>query len=52
MTDQDPGLAAIFSTYPSPYLSVFGSILDQVHLIFKFFNIKMLIEYDFGISRQ
>lgn len=30
MTETDPGLAAIFATYPATYLSLRGAIVDQV----------------------
>lgn len=33
MTDDDPGLAAIFVPFPSAYLSTFGAIFDTVFLI-------------------
>lgn len=30
ITNEDPGLAAIFATYPAPYVSILGCIIDQV----------------------
>lgn len=29
ITNEDPGLAAIFATYPMPYVSIAGCIIDQ-----------------------
>ncbi|EFX88760.1 hypothetical protein DAPPUDRAFT_311099 [Daphnia pulex] len=30
ITNEDPGLAAIFATYPMPYVSIAGCIIDQL----------------------
>lgn len=38
ITNEDPGLAAIFATYPAPYVSILGCIIDQVLLQTKFFK--------------
>jgi hypothetical protein len=44
ITNEDPGLAAIFATYPLPYVSIAGCIIDQV-CSWLFFNLTVAVNY-------